>query len=103
MSPDEIRSFLSRHYPQLHAERRQNPDGWAFFLGAPLRGSKSNRIVRATRSRPNAITRLKRSVSSRHKSKEVEQRFSGDTAALRNLVEAEIKLFKTFFAKGGDR
>jgi hypothetical protein len=41
MSPDEIRTALSRRYPALQAERRRNPDGWSFFLGVPVGGCRS--------------------------------------------------------------
>jgi hypothetical protein len=99
MSPDEIHSFLSEHYPKLHAVRRHNPDGWSFFLGAPQTGSNSNRIIRATRSGQNATTRLKLAVTSRHKATQQERGFSGDHAALRSLVDTELQLFKKLFAQ----
>ena len=98
MSPDEILPALSQSHKELVARRRHNPDGWAFFLGQPLSGTKSNRIVRATRSSAGAITQFKLAVSSRHYSKKKEVRFSGDIAALRKLVEHELHLFRKHFA-----
>ena len=92
MSPDEIRAALAKHYPQLKAERRHNPKGWSFFLGTPRGGTKSNRIIRATRSSANAVTRLKLSVSSRLQSTNVEKQFAAGLSELRQFVDAEIKL-----------
>jgi hypothetical protein len=31
MSPDEILTHLGQTHQELVAERRQNPEGWAFF------------------------------------------------------------------------
>lgn len=98
MSPDEIRRFLLRLYP-LVAERRTNPDGWAFYLAPPRKGATSNRIIRATRSSPAAATRLKLAVSSRHKARDEELEFEGDEVALRKLVDQELQLFERHFAR----
>lgn len=98
MSPDEIRSAIERHYPQLTCERRHNPDGWSFYFGPARSGIKSNRIVRATRSGPDAVTQLKLAISSRRKSRNVEKEFSAGISELRRLVDAEIKLFLDHFA-----
>jgi hypothetical protein len=92
MSPDEIRRTIAHHYPFLVAEPRTNPYGWAFYLGAPRKGGTSNRIIRATRSSPTAITRLKLAVSSRQRD-ETEFAFEGDEAALRKFVDEELQLF----------
>lgn len=92
MTPDEIRAFLARAFPLFHAEHRSNPDGWSFFLGLPDRGRSSNRILRATRSSPRAITKLKLAVSSRE-GPEYEIDFEGGKAQLRALVEQELALY----------
>ena len=99
MSPNEIRQALARSYPGLVAARRTNPDGWAFYLGSPQKGAKSNRIVRATRSSPNAVTRLKWAVSSRHRAKKIEVEFDGDEVALRGRLDEELDLFEKHFAR----
>lgn len=99
MSPDEILSALAQSHKELVARERRNPDGWAFFLGPPREGPKSNRILRATRSSTGAVTRLKLAVSSRHDLKNKEVRFRGDVAALRKLVASELQLFRKHFAE----
>lgn len=97
MSPDEILTALGQSHKELVAKKRRNPDGWSFFLGQPRGGTKSNRILRATRSNASAVTQLKLAVSSRHHSKTREVRFSGDATALRKLVESELQIFRNHF------
>ncbi len=92
MTPDEIRDFLAMEYPDLIAEPRSNPDGWAFFAGPPRRGPGSNRILRAARSSRHATTRLKLAVSSRL-GKEGVFDFTGDGEDLRELVAEELRLY----------
>jgi len=101
MSPNEIRAVLNQSHRELVAVERHNPDGWSFFLGQPRSGIKSNRILRATRSGPGAVTQLKLAVSSRHNWKEKKLRFSGDAAALRVLVDSELQLYREHFAERG--
>ena len=99
MSPDEIRRALARHYPSLVAQPRKNPDGWAFYLDPPQKGANSNRIIRATRSSPNAVTRLKLVVSSRRRAPDTELEFAGDETSLREYVDQELQLFEKHFAR----
>ena len=61
-------------------------------------GTRSNRIIRATRSSSDAVTRLKLVVSSRHESKDIEVQFSGDLPALLKLVSDELRLYETQFS-----
>jgi len=116
VSPDEIHRALARHYPRLVAQRRKNPDGWAFYLDPPQKGAKSNRIIRVTRSSPNAVTCLKLAVSSRRRAKDTELEFAGAAPAgfarLRGPVIVNVRRHawsrrapsKTCrsFARGGD-
>lgn len=99
MSPDQMKAALTMRFPELKAEARENPDGWAFFLGAPRRGVNSNRIVRATRAGPAAATRLKCCISSRISDRDVELEFAGSEAELQALVAEEIRLYQERFAK----
>lgn len=93
MTPDKIYEFLAAEFPELVAESRSNPDGWAFYAGLKQRGPKSNRILRATRSSQQATTKLKLAVSSRD-GQERELDFSGDEEQLRLLVEEELRLYE---------
>jgi hypothetical protein len=99
MSPDEIHEILAKHYPQLVAEPCRNPDGWSFYLAPRQGGSKPNRIIRATRSRVTAVTKLKLAVSARRGAKGAEFEFTGDESALRSYVEQELQLFKEHFTR----
>ena len=98
MSPDEIHKALATRYPQLVAERRENPDGWSFYLDPPQRGSNPNRIIRATRTSANSVTRLKLAISARRGAKGAEFAFAGDERALRKYVDQELQLFEEYFA-----
>ena len=100
MSPDQIKSVLAKHIPERSPEPRKNPDGWSFYLGAPIRGTKTNRIVRATRSRKSSVTRLKLCVSSLIARKDVELEFGGSVANLLDLVAVEVKLYQDRNAHG---
>lgn len=99
MTPDHIQQFVSVEFPSIVSETRQNPSGWAFFLGSPVRGIHSNRIFRALRNGPDSVTRLKLAVSCRHESTDVEIDFVGDEIALRTLIENEIAVFRKHFLK----
>jgi len=99
MAPEDIRSCLSREYPELVVKARTNPDGWSFFLGPPKRGANSNRILRAVRQEGDGATWLKLPVSSRHELVEREIDFSGDEEMLRALVDRELELYRTHFDK----
>src|SRR5689334_22396735 len=96
MSPDAIRDFLAKEYPNLVAERRSNPDGWAFLLNEVRRGADASRILRATRSSAHATTMLKLAVSSRL-GEERELEFTGDEEQLRRLVDEELRLYQQHF------
>jgi hypothetical protein len=99
MSPNEIRAAPGQSHGELVVVERHNPDGWSFFLGQPRSGTKSNRILRATRSSAGAVTQIKMAVSSRHYSKEKKVRFGGNADALRKLVESEVRLYRKHFAE----
>ncbi|MEE9944935.1 hypothetical protein [Pseudomonas sp. 43(2021)] len=94
MSPDDILAFVEREYSHLVAEPRHNPDGWAFFLGAPRRGADSNRIFRAVQHSSGGPTRLKLAVTSRLKGEPVEIDFTGSTAALQALIDRELERYR---------
>ncbi len=96
MSPDEIKDYLSEHYPSLKAEPLEY--GWSFWFDPPQGGANSSRIIRAKRSSSNSTTYVKLSVSSRLK-KKVEQRFVENAAHLRSLVDTEISLYFKHYAK----
>lgn len=97
MSPDQILQFISAEYPDLVAQMRHRPDGWAFFLGPPSVGPNSNRIFRALQGGPGSTTRLKLSVTCRHELKDEDILFEGDESALRLLVDSEIALYREVF------
>jgi hypothetical protein len=99
MSPDQIKTALAKRFPELKARARKNPNGWALFLGVPRGGVHTNRILRATRSRPTSETRLKLSVSSKISGKDVELVFAGSESELHALVAKELKLYQEHFAK----
>lgn len=94
MSPDDILAFVERSYSHLVAEPRHNPDGWAFFLGAPRRGADSNRIFRAVQHSGGGPTRLKLAVTSRLKGEPVEIDFTGDEALLQALIGRELERYR---------
>lgn len=98
MTPDQIHQFVSAAFPALVAEARHSPGGWAFFLGAPVRGVHSNRIFRALQNGPDSVTRLKLAATCRHASTDEEIDFEGDEMVLRGLLEREISLFRAHFA-----
>ncbi|HDS1685858.1 MULTISPECIES: hypothetical protein [Pseudomonas] len=93
MTPEQIRAFIEREYSHLVAEPRHNPDGWAFFLGAPRRGADSNRIFRAVQHSGGGPTRLKLAVTSRLKGEPVEIDFTGSEAALKELIDRELQRY----------
>jgi hypothetical protein len=97
VTPDEIRQALVRCYPGLVAVQRK--DGWAFYLSPLQKGPRPNRIIRAARSSPTAVTRLKLVVSARHGATKAEIDFTGDESALRNHVDHELHLFDKHFAR----
>lgn len=99
MSPDQVRSIIECKFPMLIAEERNSPDGYSFFLGAPRRGSDSNRIIRAVQCSVSGPVQLKLAISSRIEGKDKEVRFHGDEESLVKLVELEIKLYEERFAK----
>ena len=83
----------------LIAEERNNPDGYSFFLGAPRRGSDSNRIIRAVRRNESGPVQLKLAVSSRIEGEDKEVSFEGGEESLVKLIELEIKLYEERFGK----
>ncbi|MCE7761079.1 hypothetical protein GQL56_00365 [Pseudomonas putida] len=93
VTPDQILAFVEREYSHLVAEPRRNPDGWAFFLGAPRRGVDSNRIFRAVQH-SGGPTKLKLAVTSRMSGEQVEIDFSGDEAALQVLIDRELERYR---------
>ncbi|MCL5228488.1 hypothetical protein [Pseudomonas nunensis] len=93
MSPDEIRDFLGRKFPELVAEGRNDPDGWDFFLGAPQQEPNSNCIVR-TVQHPQGGTQFELSVSSRLEGTEKMVMFSGNEDALRQVVDAQLRIYR---------
>ena len=93
MTPDAVKAFVKKEYPQLVAEPRNNPDGWSFFLGQKMGGTKSNRIFRVVASSPDQPSHLKLSVSSRLKL-EREFVFRGDKAELKALIDRELERFR---------
>ena len=97
VTPDEIRQTLARRYPSLIAE--QLKDGWSFYLSPQRKGSRPNRIIRASRSNSSAVTRLKLAVSSRHRDMEVEINFTGDESALCRHVDHELDVFEKHFER----
>jgi hypothetical protein len=99
MTPEEVRRFCKLKYPQLRAETRTNPDGFAFFLGEPRRGVRSNRIIRAVSQNPQSASQLKLAVSSRIGNVERELSFSGGEAELSALINTELALFHAHFGK----
>ncbi len=95
MTLDEIRNTLAQYCSDLVVVERK--DGLSFYLDPPQKGIRSNRIIRVSRSSPNAVTRLKLAVSSRL-GDEVEIEFTGDESALRERVQQEMRLFEKHFA-----
>lgn len=100
MSSDQVRSIVEANFPMLTVEERNNPNGYAFFLGAPRRGgSESNRIIRAVQYSENGPVKLKLAISSRIEDKNNEINFDGDVGKLVKLIELEIKLYEEHFGK----
>jgi len=99
MSPDQVRSIIECNFPMLISEDRNGPDGYSFFLGAPRRGSDSNRIIRVVQRSENGPVQLKFSISSRIEGKGKEISFDGDEESLVKLVGLEIKLYEERFGK----
>lgn len=93
MSPDEIRSFLARKFPELVSEKRNDPNGWAFFLGPAQREPSSNCIVRAVEHSEGG-TKFELSVSSRLEGTEKTVIFSGNEEALRQVVDAQLRIYR---------
>jgi hypothetical protein len=96
MTPDQIRACLAQALPDLVSEPRSSPDGWSFSLGEAKGGPHANRIIRATRSSPDAKTQLKLAITSRL-TEELEIDFTGDEKVLRKLVERELRLYHDHF------
>ncbi len=97
MTPDAIRIFLQKHYPELIAVSRNSPVGWSFFLEEVRRGGNSTRIFHASRTSANAATRVVLPVSSRIKKPKQYFEFAGDEMALRHLVDTELRLYRENF------
>jgi len=95
MTPDEIRQFLGREFPQLISSPRRNPDGCSFHYE---RKSIGRRIIRATRSSLESGTKLLLSISNRLGKENVLIDFDGNEEQLRHLVEHEIKFYFDYFA-----
>jgi len=97
VTPDEIRDFLARHYPQLIPSPLRRRDGWSFYLGKVYNGPKSTRIVQAVRSSFGSSTQITLSVSTRLGAERTFV-FRGDEKALRQYVDEELRLYKKHFA-----
>jgi hypothetical protein len=93
MSPDEIHDFLARKFPELVAEKRNAPNGWAFFLGPAQQEPSSNCIVRAVEHSQGG-TQFELSVSSRFEGTEKTVIFSGNQDALRQVVDAQLRIYR---------
>lgn len=93
MSPDEIRDFLARKFPELVAEKHNDPDGWAFFLGPAQQEPSSNCIVRAAQHSQGG-TQFELSVSSRLERTEKMVMFCGNEDALRQVVDAQLRIYR---------
>ena len=96
MNPSNIHSILSKQVPELSYEKRNNPDGWAYFLGAKQGGVKSNRIFRAVANLPTQNASVKPAISCRLKSAE-EFVFEGTKQELLEIVATEIALYREHF------
>jgi hypothetical protein len=92
VTPDAIREFLAREYPDLIAKPRSNPDGWSFFHREDRHGVNASRILRATRSSNYASTKLKLAVSSLLSGERILD-FGGGEEQLRELVNEELRLY----------
>lgn len=97
MTPDQINRYIETAFPELVAQQRSAPDGWAFFLGAPQRGPRPNRIARALRHGPDSVTKLKLAVTCRMNGKDEEIDFHGNEEDLRRQLATEIALFRAHF------
>lgn len=93
MSPDEIHDILVRKFPELVAEKCNTPNGWAFFLGPAQQEPSSNCIVRAM-ERSQGGTQFELAVSSRLEGTEKTVVFSGNEDALRQVVEAQLRIYR---------
>ena len=85
MSPDEIRDFLARKFPELVAEKHNDPDGWAFFLGP---------AQQEPRQHSQGGTQFELSVSSRLERTEKMVMFCGNEDALHQVVDAQLRIYR---------
>jgi hypothetical protein len=105
MSPEEIRIFIKHEFNELIPDELPSGVGWSFFLGVPRRGRNSNRILRASRSSPGGVTKLKLAASARlHPPQEsdasdtapVEFDFVGSATDLRKHIENELRIYNSY-------
>ena len=91
MTPDLIYEALSKHRPELQAERLA--DGFSFWLGPKQNGPDSNRVIRVRREHSSTTTSLKRAVTVRLAESAIsEQPFIGNLPELLAIVDEEVAL-----------
>lgn len=98
MTPDQIKALVEREYPHLIAERRSNPDGWAFYLNTVQQGSNPTRIARAVQRRPSSPVTFKPAISARlANNKRFEIPITGGASQIRELFDTELALWREHF------
>ena len=105
MTPDQIRIVVEQEYKELISAELPSGLGWSFFLGAPQRGPKSNRILRVSQSNSSDKTKMKLAATARLRTLSVfnspvnsswEFDFIDGLSSLKEHIESELKVYRAY-------
>jgi hypothetical protein len=105
MTPDQIKNVIEKEYKELTFAELPSGLGWSFFLGAPQRGRKSNRILWVSQSSSSDKTKMKLSATAGLRTlsefnspgtSSWEFDFVDGVSSLKKHVESELKAYRAY-------
>jgi hypothetical protein len=93
MNPETIKHLIEATFSNIVSERRNNPDGWAFYFKEVRRGANPSRIARAVRSSEGGPTFFKLAVSARLNLDGEAVIINPDERQVGELFERELELW----------
>jgi hypothetical protein len=97
MNPEEIKHLIEATFPNIVSERRNNPDGWAFYFKEARRGANPSRIARAVQSSEGSPTFFKLAVSARLNPEGEAVVINPNEKQVRELFGRELELWVEHF------
>jgi len=97
MTPEEIKYLVEATFANIVSERRNNPNGWAFYFKEVRKGANPSRIARAVQSSESSPTFFKLAVSARLHPNDEAVIIDPDKKQVTELFERELRLWMEHF------